>query len=268
MADLAMAAETQLGGRDGHPAREVRRSRRLPGGRAVVGALLVTTAAVATFGAYLNATAEPTTTYLVALETLDPGTRFDDVDQATAVFGSATVDLPDPLRARAIPVADIESLVGQVLVAPLGRGELVTRTAVVDDGGVAPAQTMSFAITRTAAVGGALRPGERVDVLATFGSGESSYTTYVVRAVPLLGVTGLDGGTIDGSSELILTVSVGDPVQVQALGHAVNTADVFVVRAPSPDGDASLPGAYRPPVAERVEIDRSGSEESAEEGEG
>lgn len=258
MMDVGTAVDTRPRNQGPGAAREVRRSRRLPGGRAVVGALLVTVAAVATFVAYLNATAEPTTTYLVALETLDPGTRFDDVNQATAVFGSATVDLPDPLRARAIPVAEVESLVGQVLVAPLGRGELVTRTAIVDDGGADPSQTMSFAIARTAAVGGALRPGERVDILATFGSGDAAYTTYVVRAVPLLGVTGLDGGVVDGSSELILTVAVSDPVQAQALGHAVNTADLFVVRAPSQDGDDATPGVYRPSAEAQPEDEGDG----------
>lgn len=232
---------------DPRTARQIRRARRLPGGRAVVGALLVTAAAVTTFAAYLNVTAEPTTSYLVALETLSPGTRFEQVEDVSAAFGSATVDLTSPLDERAIPVSEIESLVGRVLVAPLERGDLVLRTVLVDDRGVAPARTMSFAISRTAAVGGVLRPGERVDVLATFGSGDASYTAYVVRGVPLLRITGLDGGSVEGSSELILTVAVTDPVAVQALGHAVNTADVFVVRAGAYGADDSgTPGAFRP----------------------
>jgi CBS domain-containing protein len=68
------------------------------------------------------------------------------------------------------------------------------RLVVVDDGGVGSAQTMSFAIARTNAVGGTLRPGERIDVLATYGSGEGTYTAYVVRGVPLLRLTAPAGG--------------------------------------------------------------------------
>lgn len=240
------AGSSQQSGNEGRGTRRIRRSRGLPGGRAVVGALLVTAAAVAIFAAYLNATADPTTSYLVAIETIEPGTRFESFEDVSAAFGSVTVELTSPLDERAIPVSEIESLVGRVLVSPMQRGDLATRTALVDDGGVAPAQTMSFPISRTDAVGGTLRPGERVDVLATFGSGETAYTSYVVRGVPLLRITGPDGGPASGNSDLILTVAVTDLLSVQALGHAVNTAEVFVTRSSvGPDDEDPAPGAFR-----------------------
>jgi hypothetical protein len=228
--------------------RQVRRARGLPGGRAVVGALLITAAAVATFAAYLQSKAEPTTTYLVALEAIEPGTRFETVDELTTVLGGITVELTEPLTSRAIPVGEVDDLVGRVLVAPLQRGDLVTRTALVDDGGVAPAQTLSFALPRTAAVAGTLRPGERIDVLATFsGTGVEPYTAYVARGVPLLRITAPDGGPLGSSSDVLLTVAITRLDDVQALGHAINTAEVFVTRSnASPDDLDEAPGAFRP----------------------
>jgi hypothetical protein len=228
--------------------RRVRRARSLPGGRAVVGALLITAAAVATFAAYLQATAEPTTSYLVALDTIEPGTRFETVDELTAVMGSITIELTEPLTGRAIPVGEVDDFVGRVLVAPLQRGDLVTRTALVDDGGVAPAQTLSFALPRTAAVAGTLRPGERIDVLATFSAtGGEPYTAYVSRGVPLLHITAPDGGPLGASGDVLLTVAITELVDVQALGHAVNTAEVFVTRSTASPGDLDeAPGAFLP----------------------
>jgi pilus assembly protein CpaB len=250
VADVGTMTSTPAAGRsapDGEgPRRRVRRTRSLPGGRAVVGALLVTVAAVATFAAYLDATAEPTTSYLVAIEPVEPGTRFASGDDLREVFGSVTVELTAPLSDRAIPVEELDSLIGRVLVAPLGRGDLVTRTSMVDDGGVAPAQTMSFALPRNAAVGGTLRPGERIDVLATYGASDAAYTAYIVRGVPLLRVTGPDGGPLGTSSDVVLTVAVTELADVQALGHAISAASVFVTRSTAlPGSDDAAPGAFR-----------------------
>ena len=243
MTSAAQAEQPSDGG-----GRTVKRARSLPGGRAVVGALLVTAAAVATFAAYLQGTAEPTTSYLVALDTIEPGTRFETVAELSAVMGGITIELTEPLVGRAIPVGQVDDLVGRVLVAPLQRGDLVTRTAVVDDGGVAPAQTLSFALPRTAAVAGTLRPGERIDVLATFsGTGVEPYTAYVARGVPLLRITAPDGGPLGTAGDVLLTVAVTELDAVQAVGHAVNTAEVFVTRSTaSPDDTDAAPGAFRP----------------------
>ena len=228
------------------PHRRIRRARGLPGGRAVVGALLVTGAAVGVFAAYLNATAEPSTAYLVAGRTIEPGTRFADLDDVLDAVRSDAIDVAPELAARLVPVGEVESLVGRVVLAPLEFGDLITRTVVVDDGGVAGAHTMSIPIARSDAVAGTLRAGERIDVLATYGSGDNASTAFVVRGVPLLRVTGSDGEAVTTSDELILTVAVTAPEDVQALGHAVNTASVFVTRSlATAVSSGSTPGAYR-----------------------
>jgi hypothetical protein len=167
--------------------------RTLPGGRAVVGALLVAAAAVGVFAAYLNATAEPSTRYLVARATVEPGTRITGIPTIAELFEARAIDLDPDLAARAVRLEDAESIVGRLVLAPLAPGELLSRSALVADGGVADANKISFAIDRSDALAGDLRVGERIDVLATYGSGDNAYTAYVVRGVPLVARSGDPG---------------------------------------------------------------------------
>lgn len=251
MADVASMTEQGTGAARGVPdpdagGRRIRPPRSLPGGRAVVGALLVAAAAVATFAAYLDATAGPTGRYVVATATIEPGTRLRSLGDVGERFGTVALELPSELAARAVPDSGVDDLVGQVVVTPLQPGDLLTRTQLVEDGGVDGAQTLSFSLPRAAAVAGALRPGERVDVLATFGTGDGAYTAYVVRGIPLLRVASADGGPLGESTDLTLTVAVSALREVQALGHAVNTAEVFVTRSTAtPAVDDPAPGAFR-----------------------
>jgi hypothetical protein len=217
----------------------------LPGGRAVIGALLVTAAAVATFAAYLDATAAPTTRYVVATAAVEPGTRLGSLEDVGARFGTIAVELPPEVAAGVVTAAEVEQLVGQVVLAPYEPGDLLSRAQVVEE--VADAQTLSFAVPRRAAVAGSLRAGERIDVLATYGSGADAYTLFVVRGVPLLRVDAPDGGSLGASSEVLLTVAVTAMEDVQALGHAVSAAELLVTRSTARVGDDDpAPGSYRP----------------------
>jgi hypothetical protein len=251
VADVTSMTERASGPARGLPdpdasARRIRPPRRLPGGRAVVGALLVTAAAVATFAAYLDATSPPTGRYVVATATIEPGTRLGSLGEVGERFGTVALELSSEVAARAIPASGVDALVGQIVVTPLEPGDLLSRTQLIDDEGVDGAQTLSFALPRTAAVGGELRPGERIDVLATFGSGDRAYTAYIVRGIPLLRVAAADGGPLGDSPDLTLTVAVSALREVQALGHAVNTAEVFVTRSTAtPEADDPAPGAFR-----------------------
>jgi hypothetical protein len=238
------APDRELGAGDG---RTVRRARTLPGGRAVVGALLVAASAVGVFAAYLSATSEPSTSYLVARSAVEPGTRLDSIATLADLFEPRAIDLDVDLARRAVRLEDAESLLGRLVLAPLAPGDLLPRTALVADGGVADAHKLSFAIDRSAALAGALEVGERLDVLATYGSGAGAYTAYVVRGVPLVARDGEvgGGGALGGGGPLTLTVAVTSPEDVQALAHAVATAEIVVVRSTVAEGDRSrAPGPY------------------------
>lgn len=208
----------------------------------MVGALLVASAAVAVFAAYLSATAAPTTRYLVADTTIAPGTVVEDRSAALELFAAAPIDLAAPVDRRVVSVDRLDELAGRVILVAMERGDLLQHSALQDVGGLDDTQVMSFAVPTADAVAGTLVPGERVDVLATYPGSGSSYTSFVVRGVPLVGIdTGGSGGSV------VLTVGVSALEDVQALGHAVNTASVFVTRSrlPSTPGDRA-PGAYVP----------------------
>jgi hypothetical protein len=225
--------------------RQIRRVRGLPGGRAVVGALLVAASAVGVFAAYLGATAEPSSAYLVAGGPIEPGTRFGSLDEVLAVVGQTPLDLPPTAAERAIRAEDAATLVGRIVVAPLERGDLLSRTLLVDDGGVADAQTLSFSVPRSAAVDGSLRAGERIDVIATHGAGNESFSSFVARGLPLLRVSAPDS-SVGAPGSLTLTVAVSALDDVLALSHAAATAEVRVTRSTARPGDGEHPpGTYR-----------------------
>lgn len=243
------------------PARSIRRLRRLPAGRAVVGALLLMASTVGVYGAYLDARSDPDTRYLVASTEVLPGTRLADADAISARFEAVPLELAPELAERTFLLEDASSLIGRQVVAPLAPGELLTRSAVVADGGVPDAETVSFPIASSAALDGTIRVGERIDVLATYRLGEG-YTAYVVRGVPVLAVGGEVGAGVGGSgrAELVLTVAVADPRSVQALVHAVQTAEVVVARSTGEAGRIGpAPDAYQPsPMDPGPEPDRAG----------
>lgn len=234
------------------PPRSIRRLRRLPAGRAVVGALLLMASTVGVYGAYLDARSDPDTRYLVATAEVVPGTRLADADAISTRFEAVPLELAPELAERTFLLEDASTLIGRQVVAPLAPGELLTRSAVVRDGGVPDTETVSFPIASSAALDGAVRVGERIDVLATYRLGEG-YTSYIVRGVPVLAVGGEAGTGVGGPgrAELVLTVAVSDPRSVQALVHAVQTAEVTVTRSTSGvDRISPAPDAYQPSLME------------------
>src|SRR5581483_7181914 len=103
------------------PMRSVRRRRPLPGGRAVVGALLVTVAAMGTYVAASGANADPRHPYLVARADLPLGHRITRGDLA-----AGRMQLPAYLsRGHAFSPAEARRVIGAVTLGPIARGELI-----------------------------------------------------------------------------------------------------------------------------------------------
>lgn len=219
--------------------RVVTRRRGLPGGRAVVGAFLVAAAAVGTFGAYLSATAEPTTRYVVAARDLAIG---EELTGDAVRF--VAVDLPAEQADRAVSVAELEAVEDTLTaLGPLQAGDLVMESQVLAEAGGDDATTISFALPADRALAGRIRKGETIDVIATFpGTGGRPYTEVVVRNAEVFAVSDSAGGLAgDGSTFL---VQVRDLGEAQRLAHALHVAEVVVVR--SGDAQADTPQPYQP----------------------
>lgn len=198
----------------------------LPSGRAVIGALLVTVAAVGVFAAYRSGSQGPHTPIVVAAADLPGGHRLQPGDVRVE-----RAELAPTLAAQSFESPS--ALDGAVTLTALRSGELVQRSAVASPGQRGPpARQLSFAVDRERAVDGELQRGERVDVLATFGTGESAYTSVISRDVVIIDIEGTaKANGIGASAKLTVTVELASPDDLLRLAHATQVAPVTLVRA-------------------------------------
>jgi hypothetical protein len=122
-------------------------------------------------------------------------------------------------------------LAGAVALAPIGEGELVQRSAVLTGGPTEPTRQFSFPVDRERALNGDLRAGERVDVLATYGSGSDATTTVLARDANVIRVTDAKTGSLGSSGKLIVTLALTSPDQLLDAVHAAQVASITVVRS-------------------------------------
>lgn len=137
---------------------------------------------------------------------------------------------PDDVRVELVPARyappgasrSVEEAVGRTLLTDLAPGEALTATRLADGGGPVAAQVpggLRAFVVPSGMPPGVLRPGDRVDVLATFG-GQRPYTDTVASGLEVLSVLepeqGLAGPAPEGPS-LVLLVS---PATAERLAHA------------------------------------------------
>jgi Flp pilus assembly protein CpaB len=195
-----------------------------PNGRTIVGGLLVSAAALAAYLAVSGAGASSQQSVVISRRALAVGERLDSSTLATASVDTRTAEL-----LRAFP--SVDALAGSVALAPIGEGELVQRSAVLTGGPTEPTRQFSFPVDRERALNGDLRPGERVDVLATYGSGSDATTTVLARDANVIRVTDAKSGSLGSSGKLIVTLALTSPDQLLNAVHAAQVASITVVRS-------------------------------------
>ena len=183
---------------------------------------------------------------LVALSVIGGLRLAASADDTVGVYAVAR-DLPADhvLRAADLRVTELQAspsvldgLVAASSAAPVGR---VLRFPVAE-GGLLPSATLgttasdgreiTVPINAEHALGGALAPGDRVDVLGTFDKGtELAKTLTVAKAARVVDVVTSDGlfGQREGELQA-LTLSVA-PDDVVVVAFAVRNGEVDVVRA-------------------------------------
>ncbi len=233
--------------------RRIERRESLPGGRAVVGGLLVGLAAVGTFAAWQAAGGEPTSQYVVAARDVGVGARLapDDLEFATMDLGEAT--------AAGAFTADASSLaLGQITVAPLAVGDLVQRSAIVVPDDAEARRQLSFPVEAAHGLAGTVERGEVVDVVVS--SGEARSRIAVAGAV----VADIQRDELGGG--LVVLVSVPADADVVSIAGALHQGDITLVRAtgapPLADdtsGIAPVDGSQDADVGVDDEIDDPGN---------
>ena len=197
---------------------------RLPGldTRVIGGVVLV--AASVLGGLRIAGTAEPMSRVWVATAPLNEGHVLTAHDLEPAeVRGSAALVQSLSRAGHARPI-------GRTLRLPLRSGAAVP----IDALGAPPAAGREITIPATAdhALGGAVRAGDRVDLLASFDKGtDAARTVTVTRGATVQGVVRADGlfGQHEGALTAI-TLRV-DPDDAIAVAFASRNADIDIVRA-------------------------------------
>lgn len=229
------------------PARTIHRRPGLPGGRALVGALLMSLAAVGVFLAYTGASEAPRDALVVAARTIQVGEEItiDDVRVVRA-------ELPRSIEEATFATTD--DVLGRVALGPIEKGEIVQAGAVTADRLGDRGNEVALTLPREQLAVGRLKAGERVDVFVTY----EDRTTSVARGAEVVQIATSSDGSLTSDREVSVVVSVASGEVVAAIVHALRTGDVTVVRSTFAAPDDGTPIVYEPGVPS----DRSPAEEN------
>jgi Flp pilus assembly protein CpaB len=236
---------TRTDGNGRRSARTITRPSRLPSGRAVFGALLVTLSALGTFLAVTASDSQPADRFVVATRSIDEGERLDRHDVRLVAM-----DLPAGIAQHAF--RDAATLDAAVVLAPIREGSLIEASQVLPadtlgDDARASSHELSLRLSRAQALDGAVNRGERVDVLATYGTGVEAATVVVARDAIVTALGSSDDPGLGDDGGLTLTLRVPDDDTVLRLTHAKDVALVTLVRATRDDGRSSDADRYDGP---------------------
>jgi len=192
--------------------------------RAIVGALIVTVSTAGLFRATAGQRHRPTTTWTVAARRLLPGAVLRRSDLATVRLSLQGTALAAQAFARPAMV------VGDVLRAPLSRGELVQRSDVSLLSGQAPfgSMVLSLPIQRAFALDGDLRAGERVDLVELAGPSARTSEQPSLTAAEVLAVS-RSSNLLSGHATVVVTLALRAGSPAGALLAAARRNDVAVM---------------------------------------
>lgn len=182
----------------------------------LVGVVLVLIALVGYWSVY-RATTERTPV-LVAAHDLTAGTVLQPSDlRAVELAGEAE------FMAGLVPDGELDAVLGSRLGVALESGLPLPRGSLAEPAPAPPALTL--AVPALHAVGGTLRPGDRVTVLATFGSEARA----IARGLEVLAVGGAPEALDPNSATIPVTVAVRQSslASVLALANAEGKIDLL-----------------------------------------
>ena len=153
-----------------------------------------------------------------------------------AVLTAESLDVKELPRAFVPPgaVFSVDRVSGRILAADLAAGDVVTSTRMVVPGagplaGLVPPGMRAVAMATSIPDG--LRPGDRVDVLATFGGEGRVYTDTVGVALEVLRVLAPSGvgGTGSDRAPTLVVLSTPDVAEQLATASAFAIVQIAVV---------------------------------------
>ncbi len=167
--------------------------------------------------------ADHTRPMLAAARDIAPGTVL-----GTHSLQVVRVHVNDEVLATLFDASDLDSLRGDVVVAHMSVGALVSRDAVQRSGAGAAPRAMSFPIPRSRAVGGTLVVGDRVDVLSVHRT--TGVSAYVATDVQVLAFSSRASGPLQGSDDASITIAI-DAGAAGRIASALETGSITLVCA-------------------------------------
>lgn len=207
--------------------RDNRRSMRLPSSRAVVGALLVTGAAMSVLLAHHRTGSVPDTRWIVLSHDVVAGHTITVED-----LGSVAIDLPDGVVA--VDADDADAVLGRVAARNLAELELLGPSDLLDRQRFASPSEVEVMVelSPTAALAGTVRAGDIVSVLSTDPAGAG--TTTVLSGARVTGTDAVEDG-IGSTGGTPIRLSVADAAAAEALIDA-SVRTELTLALPNPVG--------------------------------
>ena len=193
--------------------------------------------------------------YTAGVRALDPG-RLVDVVAVSRSLPRGTLIQGDDLTLLRAPsnflppsyVSSIESAVGRTLKADLEAGEVITQTRIASRAGPVAALVpdgLRAVLVPTGLPEGVVAPGDRVDLVATFGGGQPWSETAATQ-VEILDVLAPASGTITEGPSGVGLVLLVDDAGASEIAHAKAFAQIEVVvvgatdQSPQPEASPGL----------------------------
>ena len=200
----------------------------------LIGALLVVLALAGYWSVYSATTHR--TPVLVAAHDLQAGTVVRSADLRVAELAGDAGTM-----AALVTERELETVLGRELTAPVPQGSPLAR-ATVASAGTGPA-AFTLVVPAMRALGGALNPGDRVTVLATFESGAGARARAVARGLRVLTVGAAPEGLDRASASIPVTVALPDPSLAAGLALANTEGKIDLLREGGRGRTAPIPPA-------------------------
>lgn len=203
------------------------RRRALPPGRAVVGGFLVAVAAVVVFAAVLAGTAKPGQRWVVSARPLSAGSVVRSGDLTTS-----TMRLSADAAGQAFPKG--AALDGRTLAVDVPAGALIERSMLVAAGHEPPLRPVGLSVDPASLSG--LSAGQRIDILATTGTGTAAAVAVVVRGATLMDMdtSASTLGSTGGAGQV--TVGVTSLAEAEAVIQAAHDGTITLLAGEPSDG--------------------------------
>lgn len=140
-------------------------------------------------------------------------------------FRAVEVDVDDDLFSRLMPWQQVDGLVGMVATRPIPAGDLIGPNDLREASTRTGMRAMSIPIEPEHAVGGALLPGDRVDLIVV----RDERAEYVLVDAEVLSVSTSDRGALSvGTFYVVVAV---EPDRALDVAEAIQDGRIDVVRS-------------------------------------